>query len=67
VNDSGEEHRIDGVVVTADEKRMAMKFTIPPLELKNGDNVTYNFEMLFDGHANKRKGGTLLAIESGNP
>jgi hypothetical protein len=59
INESGDYHRISGVVIKADDKHMEMKFTIPPLDLKRGDTVDYQFEMLFDGHANSRPGGIL--------
>jgi hypothetical protein len=59
VNDSGALQRLNGTVVSADEKRMAMKFILPALDLKKGDEVIYHFEMLFDGQKNTRAGGRL--------
>ena len=64
VNESGDYHRLSGVVIRADDKHMEMKFTIPPLDLKTGDKLGYQFEMLFDGHKNSRAGGTLKIIET---
>lgn len=60
INESGDFHRLTGTVVSANEKDMEMKFTIPPLDIKEGERVDYQFEMLFDGHRNTREGGTLI-------
>lgn len=57
----GPENKLEGLVLSADESHMEMKFVIPPLDLKPGDQVSYRFEMLFDGHRNARDGGTLQA------
>jgi len=59
INESGEYRRLTGSVVSADDKNMEMRFTIPPLNLNEGDTVDYYFEMLFDGHTNTRPGGNL--------
>ena len=59
INASGKFDCLTGKVVSADGKNMEMKFIIPPLHLQTGDTVNYNFEMLFDGHKNTRKGGIL--------
>jgi hypothetical protein len=58
INDS-ETHRLSGTVESASESNMEMKFTIPPLDLKEGDTVTYSFDVLFDKHRSVRNGGTL--------
>lgn len=61
INESGDLIHLKGSVVSADDKNMEMKFTIPPLDLKTGDRIDYDFEMLFDGYKNTRPGGTLKA------
>lgn len=62
---ASEPHRVSGSVESASERGMEMKFVIPPLDLKEGDKVTYTFEMLFDGHRNVLAGGTLTARKAG--
>jgi len=59
LNDSNDIYRLSGRVISVDQKRMEMQFTIPPLDLQKGDTVNYRFEMLFDGHKNTREGGAL--------
>ena len=51
--------RISGRIVHADDETMEMVFVIPPLDLATDDRLHYNFEMMFDGHKNRREGVTL--------
>lgn len=52
INGANEQTLAKSETLFVDDKHMTLRFTIPPLNLKPEDSVSYHFKMRFDGHEN---------------